>query len=211
VRSSLAVVDNRRVIVFRVWFVGPELDDPRAADFAESDALIPALAAAGAAWEGTRSGPMLPDRHRALIEAPTAEEAMTRVAAALTSHGSFTQFSVESVKDALGEARHGPYYRRWEEIDWQSVPERAKLSEGERSVLFSLADADEPTWIVADALGASRAEVEVILRRLQESNLVYSVLEWSGEPGKAEQSDHWWAITDEGWDMLGMIKSPRYQ
>jgi hypothetical protein len=56
-----------------------------------------------------------------------------------------------------------------------------------------------------------RATVEAVLEGLQERKLVYSVLEEGGEPGKEAELDRWWAITDEGWDLLGFIESPNYR
>jgi hypothetical protein len=79
-------------------------------------------------------------------------------------------------------------------------------------MLRSMADAGEPTWIIAAnaELSNDRAAVEVLLAGLRQAGLVGGVLEEGGEPGKETELDRWWTITDKGWDLLGLIKSPRY-
>jgi hypothetical protein len=82
----------------------------------------------------------------------------------------------------------------------------------EREVLRCLLNAAEPTWIVLSAADVQmdRARAEAVLSDLENQSLVYSVLEDGGEPGKESELDRWWGITDECWDILGMIKSPTY-
>jgi hypothetical protein len=151
--------------------------------------------------------------HRALVVAATEEEAIDLVRDALQSvEEPFSEFSASPVKDAQGEVKHAPIRTRWDEVDWENVATKATLSELQRNVLWVLADAGEATWKVAqdpDVLG-DRANVEAALSDLEARTLVYCVLEEGGEPGRESELDRWWAITDEGWDLLGLIKSPRY-
>jgi hypothetical protein len=191
------------LIVFRVSFEGTSLTEAAKAALTEGDEW----------WEGTERHPHETDRHRVLIEAATADEATERVCSALARHGQFTRFRASAVRNRRGEVRHGPFYRRWEEIDWEAVPARAKLRDTEKAVLLMLADAGEPTWIVAKEMkpAEDRANVEAMLNGLREQGLVSSSLEQSGEPGTEPELDQWWTITDDGWEMLGMIKSPRYR
>jgi hypothetical protein len=190
------------VIVFRVSFEGASLTEAAKAALTNGDAW----------WEGTERHPRETDRHRVLIEATTAGEATERVRSVLARQGEFTRFRASAVRNRRGEVRHGPFYRRWEEIDWGVVPARARLTGDEKAVLFMLADAGEPTWIVANEMkpAKDRANVELVLEGLREQGLVRSSLEESGEPGKESELDRWWAITDDGWEMLGMVRSPRY-
>jgi hypothetical protein len=183
--------------------VGDELTDPAKAS----------LSVCGGWWEGTASGPDEPYRHRVLVEAGTDQEAIASVRTVLLPYGSFGQYAASTVRDARGEVWRGPFYRSWQEIDWQAVPGRAALTDVQRAVLGTLADSGEATWLVVKALdmAADRVTVEALLEELEQQGLVYSVLEEGGEPGKEWDLDRWWAITDEGWDLLGFIKSPNYR
>jgi len=188
--------------VFRVHFDGEDLGDTATA----------ALLAADAWWEGTEGGPSAPCHHRALVEAETEAEATEAVKAAVEPHGEYTNFIASPVTDANGEVRRGPFYRRWREIDWQATPERARLSELERGVLFALAEWGIPTADVvadSDVPTTDRGRVEVTLESLRSRKLVFSTVEYIGHP--VNRPGRWWAITDEGWDLLGMVKSPRYR
>jgi hypothetical protein len=195
--------DQDALAVYRVTFVGDEL--PYAAEAA--------LAAAGASWEGSESGPEHASRHRVLARARSEHEAIVSVRGVVASRGSFGQYAASPVRDSQGNMWRGPVFRRWDEIDWQVVPERAALSDVDRAVLGALADAGEATWIVARAPGVQleRANVEVVLERLEDQRLVYSVLEAGGERGRESEPDRWWALTDRAWDLLGLIKSPNYR
>jgi hypothetical protein len=191
-----------RIAVYRVRFAGDEL----------TDAAEAALTAAGAWWEGSASGPDEPSRHRALVEAVSEEAATAAVQTVLAEHGSFSSYAASAVTDARGEVWRGPFYRNWADVDWQATPERARLTELQRAVLGALADAAEPTWIVErdPDVAAERATIEAVLEDLQDQKLVRSTLEESGETGRESELNRWWAITDEGWDLLGFIKSPGY-
>lgn len=201
---ACAVLDPRSemspVIVFRVRFSGPLL----------SDEAMDALTAAGVAWEGSEHGPEEPARHRALVETSTEPNAINTVAGLLEAHGSFGNFSASPVTNSRGERWRGPIRNSWDQIDWHSEPKLARLRDPERAVLFSLADDGEPTWLVAGAVSVDRSSAEAMLEGLQEQGLVYSDLLEAWEPGKEDYLDRWWAITDEGWDLLGLIKSPGY-
>jgi hypothetical protein len=137
---------------------------------------------------------------------------MATVRKALAGHGSFSEYRASSVTDARGEIWRRPFDRSWDEIDWQDVPARASLSDLERAVLHCLLDDHEPTWIVAadPEVSADRVRVKAVLDGLEEKKLVTSVLAASGESGRESEPDRWWAVTDEGWDLLGMIKPPSY-
>ncbi len=191
------------IVLYRVAFVGRELGD------AESSGLT----AAGARWEGSECDAGGVCRHRALIEAANEQEAIAAVRRALAAAGSLGQYDASPVRDARGEPRRGSFYRSWHEIDWQAVPRRARLTDLQRAVLGRMLDAAEPTWIIAADPDTSddRPTVEAVLRGLQDQGLVDSTLEEGGEPGKESEPDRWWAITDEGWDLLGLIKSPTYR
>jgi hypothetical protein len=190
------------VTVFRVRFDGDDLDDTATV----------ALIAADAWWEGTESRSSAPCHHRALVEAEAEAEAIEIVKAAVEPHGDYTNFIASPVTDAKGEVRRGPFYRRWREIDWQATPERAKLTELEQGVLFALADGGVWTAAVVtnpDVPTTDRAHVEAALERVQSRKLVFSTVEYIGHP--VNKPGRWWAITDEGWDLLGIVKSPRYR
>jgi len=189
--------------VFRVSFVGPDL----------TEASNAALTAAGPAWEGSECDEDGRCEHFALVEASTEHDAIAAVRTALSAHGSYVHYGAWPVRDSRGELWRGPFYRSWHEIDWQAAPRRARLTDLQRAVLGSLLNRAEPTWIIpADpSVSADRASVEGVLRDLQAQGLVSSVLEEGGEPGKERESDRWWAVTDVGWDVLGIIKPPRYR
>jgi hypothetical protein len=180
-----------------------------------SDGLEPppqdALVAAGARWEGSEDSPEM-SHHRILVGASTEDEAIGIVREALRSHGSFRDFDAEPVRDRRGEITR-TLIRSWEDIDWEQVQRKSGLSEFQRLVLGTLGNAAEPTWIIVhdpDVLG-DRDSGEAALRDLEQRNIVHSTWEESGEPGHESAMAQWWAITDEGWDLLGLIKSPRYR
>jgi hypothetical protein len=191
------------MVVYRVAFVGGEI----------SDAGMCGLAAAGVTWEGSVGDAQGVWRHRVLVEAPTERQAIGAVRGVVALHGSFGEFVCLPVRGAKGEIRRGPFHRSWSEIDWQAVPRRASLTKLQRAVLGCMFNAGEPTWIiVADPdVQGDRVGVEAVLEELEQKGLVYSVFEWGGEPGRESEPDRWWAITDEGWDLLGLVKSPAYR
>jgi hypothetical protein len=191
--------------VYRVSFEGTEL----------TDAAREALTAAGAPWEGSVCGPEGPNRHRALARAASERDAIAAVRTALAAYvafGAYIDFTAAPIRDFRGALWTGPFYRQWDEIDWQADPRRARLTKREREVLSCLLNAAEPTWIVVSDpnVQLDRARAEAVLSELEKRSLVYSVLGTGGEPGRASELDRWWAVTDECWDILGMIKSPTY-
>jgi hypothetical protein len=183
-----------RVLVFRVWFSGPPL----------SDAARNALDALNRRWEGG---------NRALVGAASDDEAASLVREALTGHGSFHDFRAEPVRDRHGKIKQTPIRKGCWEIDWTEVKRTTDLSELQRTILCTFLNVAEPTWIIIrdPEVREERDRVEAALNDLQRRNLVYSTWEQSGAPeaGPAEM-DNWWALTDEGWDLLGLIKSPGY-
>jgi len=188
--------------IYRIMFIGTEL----------SDAAKAALVAVGAKWEGSECDAEGRCRHRVVVEAKTAQDGVTIVRRGLAAYGSYGDYNGSPVSDSGGEARRGSFYRSWHEIDWQAVPRRARLTDLQRAVLGSLLNDAEPTWIITTDLQVStdRVDVEAVLEELQEQNLVYGVLEEGGEPGKESEKDCWWALTEEGWDLLGLIKPSKY-
>jgi len=191
--------------LFRVAFRGADLTQ-RAKD---------ALNTVEAAWEGTESLGEGPSRHRVLVAAGSAQQAVASVGEVLASElasGFYTNFTVEVVRDSRGEPWSEAFRRTWEEVEWETEP-RASLAPIERAALYCLLDAAEPTWIVARELEMSddRAGVISVLRGLEAQGVVYSTVEASGEQGRESEPDRWWALTDEGWDLLGLIKSPTYR
>jgi hypothetical protein len=149
-----------------------------------------------------------------LVEAGSAQEAVACVREALApelAFGFYTDFTVGLVLNSRGEPWSGAFYRRWDDVEWEREPQ-ASLAPIERAALGCLLDAAEPTWLVARELEMpdDRAGVISVLRGLEAQGLVYSTVEEGGEPGRDGELDRWWAITDEGFDLLGFIKSPRY-
>jgi hypothetical protein len=190
------------MIVYRVSFVGTEL----------AAAARGALTAAGAAWEGTSYDPQGQCRHRALVEADREQDAIAAVRSALAAWESYGDFDASPVRDSRGEVWRAPMHAFWHEIDWQAEPRRARLTEVQRAVLRCLLSDAEPTWIIAadPDVPADGASVEAVLKDLREQGIVHSALAAGGESGRESETDQWWAVTDAGWDLLGLIKSPQY-
>ena len=192
------------MFVYRVTFEG---EDP-------ADAAVDAVGrASGVYWEGSHFDPRHPSRHRVLVEASSESEAIARARAVLDEIASFDNYHASAVLNLHGDIRQGPFYRSWDEVDWDADPRRAKLTELQRDVLGSLTNAAEPTWIVLKDLdnGLDRPGLEAVLSDLEGEGIVQSSLEQSGDPGKEPELDRWWSITDYGWELLGFIKSPGYR
>ena len=191
--------------VWRVIFAGTEL----------GEIATVGLAAAGVVWEGSEAGLQQPWRHRVRLAAADGLAAVAAVRTALAAHiavGVFVDFEASVVRDSRGEPWRGPVDPKWREIDWQADPRRARLSAVQRALIGCLLDDGEPTWIVATEpdVPSDRAAVELALEELQGMGLVRSVLAEAFEPGADDRLDRWWAATDLCWDVLGLIKSPRY-
>jgi hypothetical protein len=208
-------VDRVSHPIFRVSFSGPALEPP---------ALTAVLEPVGARWEGGELGPDAPtERGRALVGALNEHEAIDTVRNALMPSGAFNDFRAVPVRDSRGEVRRTPIRKSWGEVDWTEVERKATLSDLERTLISTLLDAAEPTWMILRARGApdDPERVEAALRDLGRRGLVYSSWEPAGGPedfgvletwdGRCERMCHWWALTDEGWDVLGLIKSPGYR
>jgi hypothetical protein len=189
--------------VFRVSFSGSPLD---------GRALADALEGVRSRYEGTRSEPDDEvDHHRALVGADAKEDAIAFVREAMARHGTFGSFHATPVLDARGEVVRTPICTRLNEIDWDGVRREVPLSALQQRALIALLDDHEPTWIVAAEVDlADRETVEVAVRDLEARQLVRSIQAESGETGRESELEDWWALTDEGWDLLGLIKSPRY-
>lgn len=191
------------MLVFRVSFTGPELAEGARAGLDGPDSR----------WEGSARGPAGPSRHRALVGARTADEALNRVRDALQDYGDFKDFDVVAVRDLRGEIRHTPVPRYWDDIDWGQVNRTSPTSELQRQVLGAMLDAAEPTWIIARDLQdvGDRHSIEAALQSLAQRNLVYSRWSQLFGPSAEPEMGYWWALTDQGWDLLGLIKSPSYR
>jgi hypothetical protein len=98
------------------------------------------------------------------------------------------------------------------EIDWAEVAARSDLTEFHVMLLDNLLDGSaEPTWIVLHdpETGGNREVVEARFRELELRGLVTRSRELSGRPdGEFMELDDWWALTDQGWEVLGLIKPP---
>lgn len=202
----MTVQDETQGAIHRVWFEGAELDKQ----------ALAALSQAGAVWEGEEGSLAASDDdwlHSARLRAHSAREAKELIAVVLDQFGAYRLKSVELVVGAGGEPWRGPIDRSWEEVDW-SVSELAAFSALERTVIWALLDDHEPTWIILRAFDVEppRADAEQALRRLETLGLVDHRLALSMEP--ADDGDEpvpWWALTDRAWDLLELIKSPRYR
>lgn len=88
------------------------------------------------------------------------------------------------------------------------------LSDLQRALLDYITNDFEPTWIMLQQLpeaGGDRKAVERELRDLQAQGLVQVSREASGNPAPgAPKLDHWWGLTDAGWELLGETKPFRY-
>ena len=192
------------MLVFRVSFSGPEL----------SEEATSALAAADAGWASSGPDPGVLQHHTALVGALTESEAVSAVSEIVMAHGSFDEFVATPVRDRHGEIKRTPIRRVWDDIDWEDVESKATLSELQRTLLRTMLDAGEATWIILKDRDVpnDRDHVVAVLEELEGRNLVRSTVEVSFDPGREPYSlDRWWALTDEAWDLLGLIKSPWYR
>jgi len=192
------------MLVFRVECSGPRI----------SDEAQEALTAVGARWEGSAThGDRRPDDHRVLIPAPTDDAAVAAVAAALEASGEFHAFAATSVRNSRGEPQNTPIRTQASEIDWNAFEARERLTQLQQVLVQTILDAAEPTWkLLADPDVPDDQElVEAAMRDLEARGLVASTWEPSGDSSNPRQEMcWWWVLTDEAWDLLGLIKSPRY-
>jgi hypothetical protein len=199
--------------IFRVSFSGPDVPN----------AAVSALETVNMRWEGSESrSDGTPDHHRALVGAATEHDAIGVMRKALGPHGAFSDFRAAPVRNGRGEVVRTPIRKGWWEVDWNEVERKAALSEFERALISTFLDAAEPTWLILGELDMSgeRERVEATLRDLERRGLVSRTWEPAGGPedfgvletwrGRPERMCDWWALTDEAWDLLGLIKSPRY-
>jgi hypothetical protein len=201
------------MLVFRVRFSGPAL----------SDRAKKALEAVEGRWEGSLGlfDDPGPQHHRVLVGALTGGDAVALVKRTLERHGAFADFEATAVRNRRGDVWHTPIRKGAWEIDWDGVEAKAELTELQRTLVQGILDAAEPTWILLKDpdTGGDTSAAEAALRDLERRGLVGSTWEPSGDPefgvvetwrGVRLPMCHWWALTDEGWEVLGLIKSPGY-
>jgi hypothetical protein len=98
-----------------------------------------------------------------------------------------------------------------DEPEWSAVDELA-LTPIHRELVMALLNGGEPTWILRRMQTSRKpSRVDRALEELEERKLVYRTWEVSGEPGRVREMDDWWALTDEAWDSLGLIRRPGYR
>jgi hypothetical protein len=191
--------------VFRVSFTGTELNE----------VAMAGLDGAGVAWEGSEAVSEGAWCHRVRVAAIDEQGAIAAVRTALNGRaalGAYTALAASVVRNSRGEVRRGPVAPSWADIDWQADPRRARLTGEQRALIGCLLDDAEPTWVIASDpdVSSDRRQVESALTELQAEGLVFSVLSQAVEPGTEPRLERWWGATDECWDLLGLIKSPRY-
>jgi hypothetical protein len=190
--------------IYRVVFSG--------GDFLSEPALR-ALRAVGAAWDGsggnTRTGEF---RHRAQVRTSGSDDAIGLVQHALEPHGAFRDFEASEVSYVGRDGRRRPFQWPNRGVDWTLVRSQPELTELQKTLLENILDAAEPTWIILqdETIKDDRQVVENALRDLEARNFVSSSWELSAQGEGHPDMDHWWALTDAGWDLLGLIKSPGY-
>lgn len=204
----------------REWYLGfvPVSRDepcrPYRVAFEGGDIPLEALGALreeGVVWELSRGG-VGPWHHTMLTRADSEEVAIARVGEVVARYGNFDGFGATVVTDGHGEEWQGPVDTRWAEVDW-SIPARRRLTRLQRDVLGALLNDHEPVWtILRDPdVDADRRSVEVALAELETAGLVDRRMARSMGPESEPDVVPWWAITNEGWDLLGLVKSPRYR
>jgi hypothetical protein len=183
--------------VFRVTCFGPDASAPEVRD---------ALEAVGARWEGG---------DRVLVGAETNDEAIATVRGALSAQGEFGDFEASVVRTCQGDVWQTPIRKGSWEIDWDTVQAKATLTALQRTLMCGILDAAEPTWLLLkDPDVADDAQVvDAAMRDLEERGLVLSTWERAmapDEPWPGEGMCPWWALSEQGWELLGLIKSPGY-
>lgn len=154
-------------------------------------------------YEGVVSAIGRSPQHRTLVAASSAEEAVELVRRAVDRE--YVGFRAEVARNHRGEPHEAPIRRTWDDIDWSRVG--ASLTSLQRDLIGDLLDAGEPTWMLLEDSERDRAGVEAAMDDLERRGLVRGRVEASGAPGRAQEPDTWWDLTDEAWDMLGPIRS----
>jgi hypothetical protein len=165
-------------------------------------------------WARSGEGPGEVAHHTAIVAALTESDAVRAVREIVMAYGSFDEFVATLARDRHGEVVQTPIRRFWDDIDWEDVESKATLTELERALLRSITLTGEATWIILNEpdVPNDRDQVVAVLEELEERNLVRGTLEVSFDPAREPYSqDRWWALTDEAWDLLGLIKRPWYR
>jgi hypothetical protein len=190
--------------IYRVAFSG--------GDFLSEPALQ-ALRAVGAEWDGSggnsRTGEF---RHCAQVRTSTSDDAIGLVQHALEPHGAFRDFAASQVSYIGRDGRQRPFQWPDRGIDWSFVRSEPELTQLQKTLLENILNAAEPTWIILQdkTIKDDRQAVENALRDLEARNLVFSSWELAAQGHGHPDMDHWWAVTDTGWELLGLIKPPGY-
>jgi hypothetical protein len=175
--------------------------------------VLAALVDARVVWEGTEHKPGSPWRHSVRLRADDPVDAINLVMQVLAGHGEYDGHRAELVVDADGEPWPGAIDQGWEQVDW-TRPALAALSALQRTVIYALLDDHEPVWTILPVFDEPpRGEhVEEALMDLEARGLVDHRLALSFAPDdESDEPVPWWALTNRAWDLLGIIKSPRYR
>jgi len=181
-------------VAFSGTFAGEQLPDAHLPD--------------GIHWQASQMSPDS-DRHFVLLEAENAAQAVATVETALRGLGEFHEFASRSFPAYGAEPGCRPFVTPGNPPNWDELD--LGITDTERRLLESLLDVIEATWVLLrDYPDLDRAGAEQSLRRLEEIGLVASSRAMSCNPAAFEAPDNYWAITDTGWDRLGLIVSPRH-
>jgi hypothetical protein len=189
--------------IFRVSFSGPDLGGRRFQQVLDDNG--------GRRYEGSEIDEVEGSAiHRALVGADSEDAAVERVGEALAGYAEFSEFATQPVLNAKGDVLRTPIRTRLNEIDWDMAKSEVALTALQQEALIALLDAGEPTWKVGAETGVDREAIQASLRDLESRALVRCTREQSDEADTESELEDWWRITDAGWDVLGLIKSPRY-
>ncbi len=130
---------------------------------------------------------------------------------ALGTGDTFGEFSAVQASYRGRDGRRRPF-SLLHELLWSEVRCEPELSDLQKDLMEVITPAGEATWILLRVpdLGGDREAVESALNDLKQRGFVYSTWEQSCEPGDFWGMDNWWAISDAGWELLGVLKSPSY-
>lgn len=89
------------------------------------------------------------------------------------------------------------------------------LTDLQRTLLDYITNAAEPTWIMVKEIPEARCDrraIDAALEDLETRGLVDRTREPSGNPESGVLDlEEWWALTDHGWQVMGLPKPPGYR